>query len=99
LEYFGYGNQFRSFPYRRFDMCTLLYEHESVNGNEFLRKIKKLARRRGLTVVFLPDRGNGSHGRVYFGDRFTILKDLKKEIGAGLFGSMLSDLGIRKEEL
>jgi mRNA interferase HicA len=49
--------------------------------------------------VFLPDRGNGSHGRVYFGDRFTTIKALKKEIGAGLLGSMLDDLGIRKEEL
>jgi hypothetical protein len=50
-------------------------------------------------VVLLPDRGNGSHGRVYFGDRYTTVKDLKKEIGAGLLGSMLDDLGIDKEEL
>jgi hypothetical protein len=27
------------------------------------------------------------------------VKDLKKEIGAGLLGSMLDDLGIDKEEL
>jgi mRNA interferase HicA len=74
-------------------------EHGGVNGNEFLRKIKKLARRRSLAVVFLPGKGNGSHGRVYFGDRFTTVKDLKKEIGAGLLNSMLDDLGIRKEEL
>lgn len=70
-----------------------------MNGNELLRKIKKLARRRGLTVVLLQDKGNGSHGRVYLGDRFTTIKDLKKEIGAGLLGSMLDDLGIHKEEL
>lgn len=76
-----------------------MYECESVNGNELLRKIKRLARRRGLAVVFLPDKGNGSHDRVYFGDRFTTVKDLKKEIGAGLLGSMLDDLGIRKEDL
>ena len=84
---------------RMLDIRTDMYDPEAVNGNEFLRKIKKLARRRGLTVVFLPDRGNGSHGRVYFGDRFTTVKDLKKEIGAGLLGSMLDDLGIDKEEL
>ena len=81
------------------DMRTDMSEHEAVNGNEFLRKIKKLARRRGLTVVFLPDKGNGSHDRVYFGDRYTTVKDLKKEIGAGLLGSMLDDLGILKEDL
>lgn len=81
------------------DTRTDMYDPEAVNGSEFLRKIKKLARRRGLAVVFLPDRGNGSHGRVYFGDRYTTVKDLKKEIGAGLLGSMLDDLGIHKEEL
>jgi len=70
-----------------------------VNGNELLRKIKKLARRRGLKVALFPDQGYGSHGRLYFGDRFTTVKDLKKEIGPGLLGSMLEDLGIRKEEL
>jgi len=70
-----------------------------VNGSEFLRKIKRLARRRGLAVVIVPDKGHGSHGRLYFGDRFTTVKDLKKEIGAGLLGSMLDDLGIREEEL
>lgn len=70
-----------------------------VNGSEFLRKLKKLARRRGLAVVLVPDKGNGSHGRVYFGDQFTTIKDLKKEIAPGLLGGMLHDLGIRKEEL
>jgi hypothetical protein len=50
-------------------------------------------------VALFPDQCNGSHGRLYFGDRSTTLKDLKMEIGPGLLGSMLEDLGIRKEEL
>jgi hypothetical protein len=50
-----------------------MYECKGMNGNEFLRKIKKLARRRSLAVVFLPDKGNGRHGRVYFGVRFTTI--------------------------
>ena len=70
-----------------------------MNGGEFLRRLKRLSRRRGVQVAYLPDKGNGSHGRVWFGDRFTTLKDLKKEIGPGLLSSMLADLGIRKEEL
>jgi hypothetical protein len=37
----------------------------------------------------MPERGVGSHGTLYVGDRFTVVKDLKKELG----------IDIRKEEL
>ena len=36
----------------------------------------------------------GSHGTLYAGDRKTTVKDRKKEIGKGLLGKMLVDLGI-----
>ena len=44
-------------------------------------------------------RGKGSHGRLFFGSRFTTLKDLRKEIGVGLLKAMCAQLGITKEEL
>ena len=31
----------------------------------------------------VPQRGSGSHGTLYVGDRYTIVKDLKKELGPG----------------
>jgi mRNA interferase HicA len=43
--------------------------------------------------------GKGSHGRLYYGDRFTTLKDRKKEIGPGLFDAMLTQLGLTKADL
>ena len=43
--------------------------------------------------------GKGSHGRLYYGDRFTTLKDRKKEIGPGLLKAMLDQLGLTKEDL
>jgi hypothetical protein len=43
--------------------------------------------------------GTGSHGTLYVGNRFTVVKDLKKELGAGLLSDMLKQLGIRKEDL
>ena len=70
-----------------------------MNGNEFLAKIKKLARRRAVAVSFDQGHGKGSHGRLYFGDRFTTLKDRKKEIGPGLLKAMLDQLGLTKPEL
>ncbi|USE39143.1 hypothetical protein [Endozoicomonas sp. SCSIO W0465] len=36
---------------------------------------------------------------LYFGDKRTIIKDLKKEIGKGLLDSMLEDLEINKDEI
>lgn len=70
-----------------------------VNGNEFERKIKKLGRRRGIAVAFDRGHGKGSHGRLYYGNRFTTLKDRKKEIGPGLLNAMLVQLGLTKEDL
>ena len=45
------------------------------------------------------ERGSGSHGTLYVGSRFTVVKDLKKEIGPGLLSDMLKQLRIRKEDL
>jgi hypothetical protein len=33
------------------------------------------------------------------GDRYTVVKDLKKELGPGLLADMCSQLGLRKEDL
>ena len=70
-----------------------------VTGNEFERKIKKIGRSRGVVVTFDSGPGKGSHGRLYYGDRFTTLKDRKKEIGPGLLNAMLNQLGLTKADL
>jgi mRNA interferase HicA len=43
--------------------------------------------------------GVGSHGTVYVGEHMTVVKDLKKELGKGLFRSMCRDLEIDPREL
>jgi mRNA interferase HicA len=70
-----------------------------MTGNEFERKIKKLGRQRGIAVSFDPGHGKGSHGRLYYGARFTTLKDRRKEIGPGLLSAMLAQLGLTKADL
>jgi predicted RNA binding protein YcfA (HicA-like mRNA interferase family) len=70
-----------------------------MTGSEFERRIKSLGRKRGMSVSFDPGHGKGSHGRLYFGDRFTTLKDRKKEIGPGLLKAMLDQLGLTKKDL
>jgi hypothetical protein len=36
---------------------------------------------------------------LYFGNRFTTLKDRRKEIGPGLLNAMLAQLGLMKTDL
>jgi mRNA interferase HicA len=76
-----------------------VFENGKVRGSEFLRKVKKAARKRNIQYHWSPERGVGSHGTVYLGGRFAIVKDLKKEIGPGLLADMCTQLGIRKEDL
>jgi hypothetical protein len=52
-----------------------------VKGAEFERRVQKLARIKKLACQFVADKGKGNHGRLYFGEEFTTLKDRKKEIG------------------
>lgn len=69
-----------------------------MNGDEFLRRIKKLGKERGVPVAFDKRHGKGSHGTLHYGDRKTTLKDRRKEIGPGLLLAMLQQLGIDKND-
>jgi mRNA interferase HicA len=70
-----------------------------VNGNELLRKLNRLGRARGVQVRIDEERGKGSHATVYVGERFTVVKDRRKEIGPGLLHSMLRQLGLTESDL
>ena len=76
-----------------------MFENGIVRGSEFLRKAKVIAKRKRLTFRWVPERGVGSHGTVYIGGQFAVVKDLKKELGPGLLADMCRQLGIRKEDL
>ena len=69
-----------------------------MTGDELIRRIRTLGRERGVEVRFEPRTGKGSHGRLYFGDRFTTVKDRRKEIGPGLQSAMLRQLGLARED-
>ena len=70
-----------------------------MKAGEFIRLVTALGRRRGVPVVFDQKHGRGSHGTLYFGGRRTTVKDRKKEVGKGLLHAMLSDLGLKLDEL
>lgn len=68
-------------------------------AGEFTRRIRTLGAARGVPVRFDESRGKGSHGTLYYGDRFTVVKDRRKECGPGLLGKMLADLGLSRRDL
>jgi mRNA interferase HicA len=41
----------------------------------------------------------GSHVTLYFGDQWTVVRNLKDELKTGTLNAMLKQLGITKDEL
>ncbi|MFO7753185.1 MAG: type II toxin-antitoxin system HicA family toxin [Desulfobacteraceae bacterium] len=72
---------------------------QTMNGNELIKKLKRIAKDRGIEFRIDHKRGKGSHGTLYLGDRMTVIKDPKKDIRPGLLKSMLNDLGLNREDL
>ncbi len=74
-------------------------ERALVTGAEFIRRVRKAGKRKGVPVEFVSERGKGSHGTLYFGERRTTVKDRKKELGPGLLHDMLAQLGLSADDL
>ena len=70
-----------------------------MTGAEFVRRVRRLGRSRGVVVQLDKRQGKGSHGRLYYGSRFTTIKDRKKEISTGLLTRMLAQLELSKEDI
>ena len=71
-----------------------------MTGNELLRKLKRLARRKGMAFNFDPRPGKGGHGQIVFGDHTATLRSSRaKEIPSGTLRKMLSDLDIDPQDL
>ncbi|HEY8021935.1 MAG TPA: type II toxin-antitoxin system HicA family toxin [Thermoanaerobaculia bacterium] len=70
-----------------------------MRGAEFVRKVRRLGKIRGVPVEFAAERGKGSHGTLYYGDHFTVVHDLRDELKKGTLHGMLMQLGLQLEDL
>ena len=70
-----------------------------MNGDEFVRRVRKLGKATGESVRFESRHGKGSHGRLYYGSNFTTVKGRKKEIRVGLLHAMLDQLGLTLDDI
>jgi mRNA interferase HicA len=69
-----------------------------MNGSEFIKQLKKLAKQKNKSVVLEQRRGKGSHATLFYGDKFTIIRNLKDELKTGTYNAMLKQLGITKRD-
>lgn len=69
-----------------------------MKGSEFVRKLKSLGRQNGVSVRIEQQRGKGSHSTLFYGDHFTIIRNLKDELKTGTYQAMLKQLGIDKDD-
>ncbi len=69
-----------------------------MKGREFIERISEIGRERGVPVRIDTKRGKGSHVTLYYGSRFTIVKDRRKDIGPGLLSSMIRQLGLDRRD-
>lgn len=70
-----------------------------MRGSEFIKKVTKLAKKRGIKAYVDKKRGKGCHVTLYFGKRFTIVRNPKDELKTGTLKAMLAQLEIREDEL
>lgn len=70
-----------------------------MKGSELVRLVRRYGRRHGVIVVYLAERGKGSHGTLYVGDRLTVIRDLKDELKTGTLHAMLKQLGLSLRDL
>jgi predicted RNA binding protein YcfA (HicA-like mRNA interferase family) len=68
-----------------------------LTSNELLRKIRKLANRRGLPLTI--EAAKGSHHKVTLGGRLAIIPMHNADLKYGLFRGILKQLHITEEDL
>lgn len=76
--------------------CPIL---DGMKGSEFVRRVQRYAKSKGIPCAWRPAMGKGSHGTLTLGDRRTIVRDPRSELKTGTYHSMLKQLGLADRDL
>ncbi len=68
-----------------------------MNGREFVRRVRRYARKNRLEFDFNPSRGKGSHSKLTIGSRSVTVQH--GEIASGTLAAMLKQLNINREDI
>ena len=77
-------------------ICPIL---SSMTGNECMRKIRSLGRKRGVKGAFVPERGKESQETLYYGEKLTVVRNPQDELKTGTLHAVLTQLGLTLREL
>lgn len=50
-------------------------------------------------MSWIPERGKGSHGTLYYGVRFTVVQSLNNELKKATLHAMMDQLGLTPRDL
>jgi len=67
-----------------------------MTGNEFIKRIQRLAKQRDIESRIDLKRGKGSHVTLYLGDKYTIVRNPKDELKSDTLNVCLSKLVLQK---
>lgn len=104
----GYEKSGRFSPVTRYFVVSVISflalraftsDNLSMKGIEFIKRIRLLAKQRGVEVSLDKKRGKGSHVTLYFNGKRTIVRNPKDELKTGTFAAMLKQLGLEKDEI
>ena len=70
-----------------------------MRGNEFIRRVQKYAKRKGVSFTWRADRGKGSHGVLTLGDVRTVVRNPKDELKTATYHAMLKQPGLTEHDL
>lgn len=70
-----------------------------MRGNEFIRRVQRHAKDRGLRFDWRPDLGKGSHGILILGERRTVVRNSRDELKTGTLHAMIKQLGLSREDI
>lgn len=70
-----------------------------MRGNEFIKQVQQLGKLRGVDVRVDAKRGKGSHVVLFFGSRFTVVRNPKDELKTGTLHGMLKQIGLTLHDL
>ena len=70
-----------------------------MKGVEFIRLVEKAGKERNLAVRYVARRGKGSHGTLFFGPQYTIVRNPKDELKTGTLHGMLKQLGLKLSDI
>ncbi|MEO5369764.1 MAG: type II toxin-antitoxin system HicA family toxin [Magnetococcus sp. DMHC-1] len=70
-----------------------------MNGNEFIKKIRRYGKKNALAVTLVQKRGKGSHSLLYLGTKRTTIRNLFDELKSGTLTGMLKQLGLTRDDI